>query len=115
MSQIRSTRPLTRREIEVIVLLGHGKNSREVADTLLIEPRTVQFHVYNIYRKLGCKNTLSLIREAQRRGLGMFDGQDEFIVVQELFFVDTKDGKEFPLVQTRAEGPAWLETNTQNS
>jgi DNA-binding CsgD family transcriptional regulator len=78
MNQIPSSRPLTKREIEVIVLLGHGKNSREVADLLLIERRTVQFHVYNIYRKLGCKNTLSLLQEAIRRGLVIFNSHDEF-------------------------------------
>jgi DNA-binding CsgD family transcriptional regulator len=51
---------ITPREREILPLLLEGTNSREIADTLFVSPKTVENHVYNIYQKLGVKNRVQL-------------------------------------------------------
>ena len=60
---------LTRREAEVLTLIVRGASSKQVADRLFVSKRTVDFHLANIYQKLGAKNRLQALREATRRGL----------------------------------------------
>jgi DNA-binding CsgD family transcriptional regulator len=60
---------LTKREIEVLSLVIEGKSSKDVADELFVSKRTVDFHLANVYSKLGVKNRLQALREASRRGL----------------------------------------------
>jgi len=51
---------LTPREKEIIGLLLKGKSNREIGEELYVSPRTVEAHVYNIYRKCGVKNKMEL-------------------------------------------------------
>ena len=44
---------LTPRELEVLVLLAHGKSNRAIATELLISEKTVASHVSHIFTKLG--------------------------------------------------------------
>ena len=44
---------LTERELEVIQLLVEGLTNKEIAAMLGVRPRTVKFHLDNIYSKLG--------------------------------------------------------------
>lgn len=44
---------LSKREKEVIALLGKNKTSKEIALELQISPRTVHFYLENAYFKLG--------------------------------------------------------------
>lgn len=44
---------LTRRELEVLRLLGEGLTNREIAARLFISPRTAEHHVSRIYAKVG--------------------------------------------------------------
>ena len=44
---------LTRRELEVIELVGEGLSNKEIARRLSIELSTVKNHVHNILEKLG--------------------------------------------------------------
>ena len=60
---------LTKREIEVLSLVIEGKSSKDVADELFVSKRTVDFHLANVYSKLGVKNRLQALREASKRGL----------------------------------------------
>lgn len=47
---------LSARELEVLRLLARGLTDREIADALLVSPRTVESHVSNVLHKLGARN-----------------------------------------------------------
>lgn len=55
---------LTPRERDVLNLLVTGATSREIAEKLVISPRTVTTHRENILGKLNMRNTIELIRFA---------------------------------------------------
>jgi ATP/maltotriose-dependent transcriptional regulator MalT len=44
---------LTRRELEVLGLLGQGTSNEDIATQLFLSVRTVEQHIANIYRKIG--------------------------------------------------------------
>lgn len=56
--------PITKREREILHLLVEGLTSSEIAERLFISPRTVDKHRTNLLKKLGLKNTPSLVRYA---------------------------------------------------
>ena len=72
---------LTKREIQVLTLSLEGRSYRQVANVLCISPKTVSFHLDNIYEKLHVKNLLQAIVRAIRLGLilSASDGKDESI------------------------------------
>ena len=53
---------LTEREIEIIKLIKNGMTNKEIAEQLFLSPRTVETHRARILKKLGLKNSLSLIK-----------------------------------------------------
>ncbi|MEY3688359.1 MAG: hypothetical protein RLZ76_1505 [Bacteroidota bacterium] len=53
---------LTEREIEIIKLIKNGSTNKEIAETLFLSPRTVETHRARILKKLGLKNSLSLVK-----------------------------------------------------
>ena len=53
---------LTRTEARVAALVGEGKTNREVAAALVVAERTVEFHLSNVYRKLGVRSRAELAR-----------------------------------------------------
>jgi LuxR family maltose regulon positive regulatory protein len=57
--------PLTRRERQVLVLLGKWLSDKEIAQELVISPRTVKKHTSNIYAKLGVKNRVGAVEKAK--------------------------------------------------
>jgi DNA-binding CsgD family transcriptional regulator len=63
---VPSTYPagLTMREVEVLRLLAHGLTYAQIADTLVITPRTVNAHLTSIYRKLGITSRVAATRFA---------------------------------------------------
>jgi len=66
------TRPsdgLTQREREVLRLVGEGRTDREIAETLFVSARTVEWHVANILRKLGLRSRAAAAAYAARSGL----------------------------------------------
>ena len=55
---------LTSREREVLHLIVDGQSTKEIAAALHISPRTIEFHRYNLMRKLKVKDIPSLVRYA---------------------------------------------------
>jgi DNA-binding CsgD family transcriptional regulator len=53
---------ITVREREIIVLLRNGLSYRSIGEKLFISAKTVETHVYSIYRKTGVKNRLQLFQ-----------------------------------------------------
>ncbi|MDQ4099335.1 MAG: tetratricopeptide repeat protein [Chloroflexota bacterium] len=60
---------LTSREGEVLRLLLDGYTDRQIADALLISPRTVSHHVASILAKVGAKSRTAAVGRARRLGL----------------------------------------------
>lgn len=58
---------LTKRQIEILKLIGHGKTSREIADELFIGVHTVDTHRKNMISILGLKGKGELMRYALDR------------------------------------------------
>ncbi len=60
---------LSPREQEVTKLIAEGHTTQEIADELVLSPRTVDRHRENILSKLGLRNRVDLTRYAIKRGL----------------------------------------------
>ena len=60
---------LTPRELEVVKQIAEGYTTDEIAEMLVISPRTVERHRENILGKLELRNRVELTRYAIRRGL----------------------------------------------
>jgi len=60
---------LTEREHEVLHLLHIGQSNKDIAQTLKVTPRTVEFHLSNILTKLGVASRLEAVRWVQESGL----------------------------------------------
>jgi len=60
---------LTKREIEVLQLLGEGLSNKEIADRLFVSERTIVGHKSNLMAKTAAKNTVALLAYAIRKGL----------------------------------------------
>ena len=61
--------PLTPRELEILKLIAEAHSTREIAEVLVISPKTVERHRANILGKLGMRDRVELTRYAIRRGL----------------------------------------------
>lgn len=58
---------LTAREIEVLVLLGQARPTREIAAELFVSPKTVERHIANLAAKVGVAGRAELIAFAASR------------------------------------------------
>jgi DNA-binding NarL/FixJ family response regulator len=57
-------KPLTKREYEVLNLIGEGYSNKKGALRMHISPRTFESHRAEAMRKLGARNTAELVRAA---------------------------------------------------
>ena len=60
---------LTVRERDVIKLLAEGYTTQQVADMLVVSPKTVEGHRTNLMAKLGLRNRVELVKYAVRKGI----------------------------------------------
>jgi DNA-binding NarL/FixJ family response regulator len=60
---------LTPREREIVKLIAEAHSNKEIAELLVISPKTVERHRANILEKLGMSDRVELTRYAIRRGL----------------------------------------------
>lgn len=60
---------LSPREEEILKLIAEGLSGREIADLLVLSPRTVERHRANLLEKLGMRDRVELTRYAIRIGL----------------------------------------------
>jgi DNA-binding NarL/FixJ family response regulator len=61
--------PLTQREIEVLRLVGLGRNNDSIAKALFISPHTVKTHISNLMVKLNIHDRYQLVIEAYETGV----------------------------------------------
>jgi DNA-binding CsgD family transcriptional regulator len=59
---------LSQRERQILQLLADGRSPDEVADALVISPKTVRNHLSRAYDKLGVDNRTQAILAALQRG-----------------------------------------------
>jgi DNA-binding NarL/FixJ family response regulator len=65
--------PLTRREREVLRLIGAGATSKEIAQKLGISPKTAQVHRENLKQKLNLRTTAEMVRYAIKHKIVKLD------------------------------------------
>lgn len=66
---------LTPRQLEVLRLLAKGCSTKEIAATMQVSTKAVEFHKGNITRRLGIRTTAELTRFALSQGLTTLDDQ----------------------------------------
>lgn len=60
---------LTEREVDVLRLLARGMTNRQIAETLVVSPRTVQHHVSHVFDKIGRRTRAGAAVFAMEHGL----------------------------------------------
>ncbi len=60
---------LTAREVEVLILLAGGLPTRQIAERLVITPKTASNHIEHIYTKIGASSRAAAAMFAVRHGL----------------------------------------------
>jgi DNA-binding CsgD family transcriptional regulator len=72
--RIRRSRPaagqeLTPQELQVALPVAEGKTNKEAAAALFLSPKTVEFHLASVYRKLGVTSRRDLIKRVSTEGV----------------------------------------------
>lgn len=63
LENFAETYNLTKRELEIVQLIYTEKDSQEICDSLYISDSTLRKHIHNIYKKVGIKSRIQLIRK----------------------------------------------------
>ena len=65
---------LTTREVEVLGLLARGSSNKQIAQRLVVSPKTVSNHVEHVYTKIGVSSRAAATLYATQQGLlGTFE------------------------------------------
>ena len=68
----RSAEPtpvLTKREIEVLVGMSHGRSNAQIGQELFLSEDTVKTHARRLFRKLGASDRAQAVAIGLRRGI----------------------------------------------
>jgi DNA-binding CsgD family transcriptional regulator len=76
----RGRESLTPQELQIALLVAEGKTNREVGASIFLSPKTVEFHLTRVYRKLDIHSRAELIRLLARDA----DGPRDQIVLERL-------------------------------
>ena len=60
--QRQASGDLTAHELRIGLLVADGMTNREVAAALFLSPKTIEFHLAQIFRKLGLRSRTQLAR-----------------------------------------------------
>ncbi len=60
---------LSRREMQVMMMVTQGQSTQEISDSLCLSPKTVSTYRYRLYEKLGVDNDVELTHLAIRHGM----------------------------------------------
>ena len=60
---------ISKREFDVLLLLGKGLSNQEIADQLFVSMNTVKTHTSRIFEKLDVRNRTQAILKARQKGL----------------------------------------------
>jgi DNA-binding NarL/FixJ family response regulator len=74
-NDVDSLGAVTRREAEVLQLLSEGASNPEIAEDLHVSVSNIQYHLTNIYSKLGVRSRAEAIVRAARVGLIVIDDE----------------------------------------
>ncbi|MGB2876077.1 MAG: LuxR C-terminal-related transcriptional regulator [Gaiellaceae bacterium] len=55
---------LTPQDLQIALQVAEGKTNREVGAALFLSPKTIEFHLGRVYRKLGIRSRTQLIRRS---------------------------------------------------
>lgn len=67
--QVPGGADLSEREQQVLVELGRGLTTPEIADALSLSPNTVKTHLRGLFRKLGVRNRVQALGAAREQGI----------------------------------------------
>jgi len=56
------------RELEILEAIAQGQIQKEIAQDLNLSPKTIDFHLGQIYKKLDVHNAPAAISQAYKRG-----------------------------------------------
>ena len=62
---------LTQRELQILQLVIEGKTNKAIAREIFISEKTVEFHLDNLYTKIGARTRLLAVVWAIKHGLGI--------------------------------------------
>ena len=68
---------LSARELEVLTLIGRGKNNDDISKLLFISPHTVKNHISSIYNKMRLNNRTQVALRALKMGLVSIDEESD--------------------------------------
>ncbi len=60
---------ISKRELEVLLMLGQGKSNKEIAEALFVSTNTIKTHISSLFEKLDVKNRTQAIIVAKNQGI----------------------------------------------